>query len=151
MKTFLACLFAAWTVCAAAPVRAEDALPRELRIDSATTSVPLGKARLSVDALTHGGKGDTWQGGYKVEVSPLSFASEEGELTITLPVESFRKLAGGHPAEFNGQAVSTKGNNSSVQGTATPAGGGKDTGAINVRINSKKGKLVFKTTYHLVR
>ncbi len=130
--------------------RAEDAPVRELRIEPATTGVPLGKARLSVDALVRG-KGDGLQAGYKVEVSPISLASEEGSLTISVSNEMLRKLADGQPVDFTGQAVSTSGNNSAVRGTATPSKDGKDTGTIRVHIDSKKGKLVFKTTYHLVR
>ncbi len=150
MKTLPSFLLAAWVFATAvAPVRAEDAPPRELRIESATTSVPLGKAKLSVDALTR--KGDAWQGGYTVDVSPLSFAGEKGQLTINLPGESVRKLTGGQAVDFSGEADSTNGNHSTVQGTATPAGGSKDSGAIRVRIDSKKGRLVFKTTYHLVK
>ena len=152
MKTLLPCLFAAWAVAACAtPLRAEEALPSQLRIEPATTSVPLGKARLGVDPLTRPAKGDAWQGNYTVEVSPLSFASEQGRLTINVSNEAFHRLAAGQPIDFSGQADSASGNRSTVQGTATPAGGGKDSGAINVRINSKKGKLVFKTTYHLVK
>ena len=75
-----------------------------------------------------------------------------GQLTITLSNEALRKLAAGQAVDFSGQAASTNGNQSTVQGTATPAAGGsRDTGAIRVRIDSKKGKLVFKTTYHLVK
>ena len=148
MKTLLACLFA---VCAVAvPLRAEDAPPREMRIDAATTNAPLGKAHLNVETLTRGA-GDAWQGGYKVDVTPLSFAGEQGKLTISLSNEALRKLATGQAVDFSGQATSTSGNQSTVQGTATPAVGGKDTGAIRVRIDSRKGKLVFKTTYHLVK
>ena len=131
----------------------EDAAVRELRIDPATTGVPFGKAKLSVEPLVHGeGKGaEGLQAHYKVEVSPLSFASEEGNLTISVSNETLRKLAGGQTVDFSGQAVSTSGNKSAVQGTATPAKDSKDTGAIRVRIDSKKGKLVFKTTYHLAK
>ena len=50
---------------------------------------------------------------------------------------------------FTGEAVSTDGNHSAVHGTATPSSG--DGGAIRVRVESKKGKLVFNTMYHLVR
>ena len=151
MKILLACLTAAWVLLCATPVHAEDALPREMRIDAATTSVPLGKARLNVDALTRGGQGDAWRGNYTVDVSPLSFAGEQGKLTINLSGDALRKLTGGQPVDFTGQADSSNGNHSNVQGTATPTAGGKDTGAIRVRIESKKGKLVFKTTYHLVK
>ena len=154
MKTsrLLPLLFAVWTLIATAgSMHGEDAAVRELRIDPATTSVTFGKARLTVDALTHGKDGDGLKGGYKVEVSPLSFASEEGQLTISVSGETLRKLAGGQEVNFSGQAVSTGGSNSTVQGTATPGKDGKDSGSIRVRIDSKKGKLVFKTTYHLVR
>ncbi len=146
-------LFAVWTLLlAAGPARGEDAAVRELRIDPSTTGVPLGKARLTVDALTRGRNGgDGLQGGYKVEVSPISFASEEGRLTISVSGETLRKLAEGQEVSFTGQAASTNGNNSTVQGTATPGKDSKDGGTIRVRIDSKKGKLVFKTTYHLVR
>ena len=140
-------------IACATGVRAEDAAVRELRIDPATTGVPLGKAKLSVDPLVHGeGKGaEDLQGHYKVDVSPISLASEEGNLTISVSNETLRKLAGGQAVDFSGQAVSTGGNKSAVQGTATPAKDSKDAGAIRVRIDSKKGKLVFKTTYHLMK
>ncbi len=136
-------------VCHGGTVRGEDAAVREMRIDPATTSVPLGKAKLSVDPLVH--KEGGLQGHYKVDVSPISLASEEGSLTISVSNESLRKLADGNPVDFSGQAVSTSGNKSAVQGTATPAKDNKDVGSIRVRIDSKKGKLVFKTTYHLAR
>ena len=150
MKTFrsLFLLFALWTLVAPGPARGEDAAVRELRIEPSTTGVPLGKAHLTVDPLTHGRDG--LQGGYKVDVSPMSFASEQGRLTISASGETLRKLAEGQEVSFTGQAVSTGGNTSSVQGTATP-GKEKDGGSIRVRIDSKKGKLVFKTTYRLVK
>lgn len=133
-------------------LRGEDAAVSGLRIDPATTGVPLGKARLSVEALTRArGGGDGLQGGYKVDVSPISLASEEGKLTISVSGETLRKLADGQEVSFTGQADSTGGNRSTVQGTATPGKDDKDSGAIRVKIDSKKGKLVFKTTYHLVR
>ncbi len=124
---------------------------RELRIDPSTTGVPLGRAKLSVDTLKHAGKGEGLQAGYKVEVSPISLASEEGNLTISVSNETLRKLADGQQVDFTGEAVSTGGDHSAVRGTATPAKDSKDTGAIRVHIDSKKGKLVFKTTYHLTR
>ena len=157
MKTLRSCLllFAAGTLLCSGTARGEDAAVRELRLDPATTGVPLGKAKLSVDPLTHAeGKGKAsgdLQAHYKVEVSPVSLASEEGSLTVAVNDETLRKLAGGQQVDFTGQAVSTSGNKSAVQGTATPAKDSKDTGAIRVRIDSKKGKLVFKTTYHLTR
>ena len=131
----------------------EDGAVRELRIDPATTGVPFGQAKLTVDPLVRAGAkgGDDLRGGYKVEITPISFAGENGSLTIAISDDQLRKLAGGQEIAFTGQAVSTDGNNSNVHGTATPAKDAKDTGAIRVRIESRKGKLVFKTTYHLTR
>ena len=155
MKTFRPCLLLLAACCALClgEARGGEAAVRELRIDPATTGVPLGKAKLSVDPLVRAeGKGkDGLQGNYKVEVSPISLASEDGSLTVAVTSEALRKLAGGQPVDFTGQAVSTSGSQSAVQGTATPSKDNKDTGAIRVRIDSKKGKLVFKTTYHLVK
>ena len=152
MPTFrlLPLLLAACTVLGLGGARGEDAAVRELRIDPATTGVPLGKAKLSVDPLVRGKGADGLQAHYKVDVSPISLASEEGSLTISVDDETLRKLASGQPIDFSGQAVSTSGNNSAVRGTATPSKESKNTGAIRVHIDSKKGKLVFKTTYHLV-
>ena len=124
---------------------------RELHIDPATTGVPLGKAKLSVDPLVRSKEGGGLQAHYKVDVSPISLASEEGSLVISVTSETLRKLADGNPVDFSGQATSTGGSKSAVQGTATPAKDNKEAGSIRVKIDSKKGKLVFKTTYQLVR
>jgi hypothetical protein len=134
--------------------RAENPAVREFRIEPATTGVPLGRAKLSVEPLTRAdgkGKADSFRAAYKVEVFPFTLASEEGTLTITLTAEMLGRLADGQPVEFTGQAVSTSGNNSTLRGTATPTKDATDTGAIRVRIESRKGKLVFNTSYRLVR
>ena len=123
---------------------------RELHIDPSTTRVAaIGKARLSLEPLKHAGGG--FQGPYRVEVTMLPVGSESGQITITLPDASLHRLGsgGGGAVAFTGEAVSTDGNHSGVKGTATPSSG--DGGAIRVRVDSKKGKLVFNTTYHLVR
>ena len=133
------------------PARGEEPAVRELHIDPATTGVPLGKARLTVDPLVRSKDAGGLQGHYKVEVSPISPLGEEGNLTITATDETLRKLANGNPVDFSGQAISTGGNKSTVQGTATPAKDSKETGSIRVRIEGRKGKLVFKTTYHLAK
>ena len=55
------------------------------------------------------------------------------------------------PVRFTGQAVSQDGaDTSEVQGRATPTGG-TDGGEIRIQVEGKKGKLIFHTTYHLVR
>ena len=123
---------------------------RQLRIETSTAQVIVGRARLSVDPLTH--TGSTMSGSYKVEVSPIPVGNEEGKLSVKVTDDDLRKLANGQTVQFTGQAVSTSGNTSEVRGTATPAGGGGgDSGALRIHIASKKGKLVFNTSYHLDR
>ena len=122
---------------------------RRFRIEPSTTKVIVGHARLSVEPLVRedGGLG----GGYKVEVSPIAVGNEAGKLSVKVSDDDLRKLAGGQSVQFTGQAVSTAGNTSEVYGTATPTAGGGDGGALRIHIASKKGKLVFNTTYHLER
>ena len=138
-------LIAAWgSVRAAGPAEL-----RELRIDPGTTRVAaIGKARLSVEPLARANGG--FHGPYRVDVTMLPVGSESGQITITLSDANLHRLADGSGAvPFTGEAVSTDGNHSAVHGTATPSS--NDGGAIRVRVESKKGKLVFNTTYHLVR
>lgn len=119
-----------------------------MRIEPATTSVAvLGKARLSVELLTRGDGG--LHGPYKVDVVGLPSKGEAGEFTITLAEADFDKLANGQSLNFGGKALSKDGNTSTVRGTASPSSG--EGGAIKVKVDSKKGRLVFKTTYRLTR
>ncbi len=150
MKCRFLPLLAALILGTAATARPADApAVRLLRIEPSTTKVIVGRARLSVDPLSRGEGG--LSGGYKVEVSPVSVGNEAGKLSVKVSDEDLRKLAGGQTVQFTGQAVSTAGNTSEVRGTATPAAGGGDGGALRIHIASKKGKLVFNTTYHLER
>ena len=127
---------------------AGDAAVKEMHIDPSSTRVAaIGKARLSVETLAR--QGGSFQGPYRVDVSMLPFGDEAGQLTITLPDANLRKLTEGKAINFTGEAVSQDGNHSNVRGAATPSAG--DTGAIRVHVDGKKGKLVFNTTYHLVR
>ena len=141
-------LLALLTTCGAASLRPADAPPavRRLRIDPSSTHVMVGEARLSVDPLTRGGDG--FSGTYRLEVSPVPVGNESGKLSVNLSEEELRQLVGGQTVEFTGQAVSTGGNNSELRVVATPKGNG---GALRIHIASKKGKLVFHTTYHLER
>ena len=134
----------------AATLRPTDAPPtlRRMHIDPSSTSVAVGKARLSVDSLARGGGG--FNGSYQLEVSPFPVGNESGKLSVNLSDEELRRLAGGQPVEFTGAADSTGGNHSELRIVATPKGtsGG---GALRIHIASKKGKLVFNTSYHLDR
>lgn len=119
-----------------------------MRIEPATTTVAvIGKARLSVEPLARGDGG--LHAPYKVDVIGLPSKGEEGDFTITLSKEDFDKLANGHSFNFGGRALSKDNNASTVRGTVSPSSG--EGGAIKVKVQSKKGMLVFNTTYQVVR
>ena len=101
-----------------------------------------------MDPLTR--SGDGLSGTYKVEVSPIPVGSESGKLSVNVSGDDLRRLAQGETIQFSGQAVNTQGSSSAVRGTATPKGN-SGSGALRVHIASKKGKLVFDTSYHLDR
>ena len=125
----------------------DDAI-KEMRIDPSDTRVAaIGKARLSVEPLVHAD--GTLRAPYKVEVSRLPVGDEEGQFTIKASDADLHKLTVGQSFQFSGQAVSKDGNTSEVHGTATPSSA--DGGVLKVRVDSKKGRLVFNTTYHLSR
>ena len=140
-------LLALLVTCGAAPLRTADAPPavRRLHIDPSSTQIMVGEARLSVDPLTRGGDG--FSGSYRLEVSPVPIGNESGKLSVSLSDQELRQLVGGQTIEFTGQAVSTGGNNSELRVVATPKG--NSGGALRIHIASKKGKLVFHTSYHL--
>ena len=150
MKTWSFLLLALLLTCGAAPLLPADAptAVRQLRIDPSSTQVLVGEARLSVNPLTRGDDG--LSGSYRVEVSPIPIGNEAGKLSIKLSDDDLRRLTGGETIDFTGQAVSTSGNRSEVRGTATPRGS-SGSGALRIHIASKKGKLVFRTSYHLDR
>ena len=128
--------------------RAADAVS-QFQLAPSTAKVAVGKARLSVETLTRSGEG--FVGGYKVEVSPIPVGNESGQLAVRVSDEELQKLAGGQEIRFKGTATNTKGDHSEVSGTATPAGKEGDSGAVHIRIKSKKGSVSFDTTYKLVR
>ena len=145
----LSALLATWLALVPTVLWAADGSDvKGMRIEPASTSVAvIGKARLSVEPLTRGEGG--LHAPYKVEVTGLPTKGEEGEFTITLSKADFDQLASGHALDFGGKAHSSDGNTSTVRGTASPSSG--DGGAIKVKVDSKKGKLVFNTTYRLTR
>lgn len=139
------------TALSARPARAADPAPRELRIDPGTTDVPLGEARLNVEPLVRVSGKDSLQTAYRVDITPWTFKSEAGRFSVDISDADLRRLADGAPVHFAGQAVSRDGSNTSaVQGRASPVPG-QDGGTLRVQVDGKKGKLVFHTTYHLVK
>ena len=149
MKFLRCCLVLLFVGLGNHALAAGDSAVKEMHLDPSTTRVAaVGHARLSVETLTHQGGG--FQGPYRVDVTMLPVGDEAGQLTITLSDANLHKLTDTKTAiNFTGEAVSQDGNHSEVRGTATPSSA--DAGAIRVHVESKKGKLVFNTTYHLVR
>ena len=140
--------FACLLIWAAARCAAAAAPARELRIDPGTTGVPLGEARLSIEPLVRVAGKEDLSASYKVDITPFTFKSEAGRFSVTISEADLQRLADGQQIHFTGQAVAQDGSNTStVQGRATPSGGGG--GALRIQVEGKKGKLVFHTTYHL--
>ena len=116
-----------------------------LSIESSTAPVFLGKGVLTVSTLhRHNG---AYSGNYEVKVTPLTIASEKGNLSVDFSDDDLRKLNQKTPVTFHGKAVSTSGKNRTVDGRATPTAA--DHGDITIKIYSERGKLVFHTTYRL--
>ncbi len=135
-------LAAAHAGAAGAPPHAGD----KLVIESSSTKVPLNTATLTVAPLPreHG----VYAGSYEVKVSPVSFTSEKGDLTVNFPDDALRKLAGKSQASFHGEATNSDGKHRTIDGSATPTSA--DGGTITLKIISERGKLVFRTTYRFV-
>ena len=128
-------------------VQAEGAPPHsadKLVIESSSTKALLNTATLKVAPLArqHG----VYAGSYEVNVSPVGFTSEKGDLTVSFPDEALRKLAGKSQASFHGEATNSNGKHRTIDGTAVPTS--TDGGTITLKIVSERGKLVFHTTYH---
>ena len=142
MRTRPFLLLACWlSLCATAPAR-------ELRIDPSTTGVPLGHARLSIEPLVRASGAGALSAAYKVDVTPFTSKSEAGRFSVTISEADLQRLADGQQIHFTGQAAAQDGSNTStVQGRATPSGG--DGGALRIQVEGKKGKLIFRTNYHL--
>ncbi len=155
MKTRLPFLLAlSLIVVAAHPARSDEDAPavREMHIEPATTGIPLGHARLSVDPLTHSAHKETMDADYKVDITPFASQSEAGRFSVALSGADLHRLADGEQISFAGQAVSQDGSNTStLQGRATPTAGHPDGGDLRLQIEGKKGKLVFHTTYRLIK
>ena len=116
-----------------------------LSIESSTAPVFLGKGVLTVSTL-HRHKG-VYSGNYEVKVTPLTIASEKGDLSVNFSDDELHKLNQKTAVTFHGKAVSTSGKNRTVDGRATPTAA--DHGDITIKIYSERGKLVFHTTYRL--
>lgn len=122
-----------------------DLTNRRMFVDPSSTSVSLGKARLTVSPLSH--QGGTYTGDYQLKVVPYFFKSQKGPLVLITSADLIRKLSQGMPVEFTGKATnSTDGTFKVVKGKATPSS--EDKGAVAFSIPTDNGEMVFNTTYH---
>lgn len=150
MQKSLPWLVMAWLGMGAASRAGDAPAFRELRVATSTAGVIVGHAKLTVDALLPpAGGGDGLSGGYRVDVTPVPIGSEAGKLSIAVKAAELRRLAAGAAVQFTGKAVSKEGKNSRVSGTATPSG--TDGGKLEIEVADYRGKLLFKTSYRLVR
>jgi hypothetical protein len=123
----------------------KSSLPQgKMLIEPSSAAAPLGqRARLTVSPLTR--KNDGYGGQYRLDVSPLSFASEKGSLAIAISESDLRKFVRGGAILFKGRATSEKGRPRTIEGEASPAG--SNAGSAKLRITSEKGTLTFDTTF----
>jgi len=121
---------------------------RVLMIDLCSTSVPGGKATLMISPLKP--KSDVFGGDYQMKVTPYFFKGESGKLAINVPREAFAKAAQGMAVDITGTATShgeTKVRH--IDATATPAD--SDHGALTLSFLVGDRKMVFNTSYHIVK
>lgn len=121
---------------------------RRMFVDPSSSSVSLGKARLTVSPLSH--KGGTYSGDYQLKVVPYFFKSQKGSLVLTTSEDLIRQLAQGETVGFTGKATNiTDGTYKLVKGKATPLS--EDKGVVAFSIQTDNGEMVFNTTYHFAR
>ena len=126
-------------------VAAKGVGPR-MFVEPSSTTVYLGKVRLTVDPLCH--KGQFYLGAYEIKVVPYSFKNEKGQLRMEISDESYQKLTEGIAVEFTGKAINDKnGTEKVVLGKTMPATG--DHGVATFSIVTDHGLMVFNTAYRL--
>jgi len=109
-----------------------------------STPVTGGKASLVIGSLQ--GNAETYVGNYELKVTPYFFMNETGSLSMTLPMESARKLDQGLAVAATGQAVTKKnGKTRKVNATLTPTT--KDAGSVTFAFTGESTNLTFKSTY----
>jgi hypothetical protein len=129
----------------ASTAKKSNAVTRRLFIDPSSTSLLLGKARLTVSPLTH--RNGNYVGDYQLEVRPYFFKSEKGTLLLAASDDSVRKLLAGIAIDFTGRAVTRKdGKTHVVLGRARPLS--RDRGSVTFSIITENGKMVFNSFYH---
>lgn len=117
-------------------------------IQPSSASLAGGHARLSTTALER--KGANYIGNYQLKVTPYSFKSESGTLSVAVSDASLSKLATGLPMNFVGTAVTdATGEERAIMVKASPTGIGLQKGTITISIATKNGELRFNSSYAL--
>ncbi len=119
-----------------------------VEIPSVDTSIYIGSVNLTIPTLTR--RHRVYTSTYTARVFPYFFYNESGRIAIEVTDEMLQRLAAGQTVEFEGQALSTQGEERRITGRATPAD--ERSGRIKVRVHvSKRIELIFNTTYRFTR
>jgi hypothetical protein len=133
---------------AATPPANAESTSRRMFVDPSSTTVSLGKAKLTVSPLSL--KEASYVGDYQLKVTPYFFKSQKGALTLVPTGDAVAQLSQGKAVEFTGKATnSTDGTMKVVKGKATPSA--PDKGAVTFSITTENGEMIFNTTYHLAK
>lgn len=116
----------------------------KVTVETASTSIYIGKVTLSVAPLTR--KDGVFSGDYTAKVFPYWFMGEKGTFRMKVSDEELARVAKGETVDFTGDAQNAGSEARKVTGRATPVDA--TTGKIKVRIFvTEKIQLVFNTTY----
>ena len=107
-----------------------------------------GKATLSIDPLK--GTAEIYEADYQVKVSPYFFKSETGRLAIVISNEAFAGASKSIPVELTGTAT-TKGESRARRINVTAIPTDNRCGSLKISFMAGDRKIVFNTTYRIVR
>jgi hypothetical protein len=142
LLTFLALNFAFAQV--TLPDRKSASTHRELFLEPSSTSVPGGRASLTIGMLTR--QAETYVGDYQFKVSPYFFKNEKGKLSIDVPDETLKKLDRGMVVDFSGRATTSgSGKTRRIDGKAIPSD--PKQGLVKLRFVAGKREMLFMTSY----
>jgi len=121
----------------------EPALPAQFDLPSMKTSIYIGSVTLITGTFTlDGGRYVTT---YEAKVSPWTFWSEAGDVSLTVNPGDYPRLLAGETIEITGEAKNGKGKLRTISARAQPANA--TSGKIKVRITASGTTLVFNGTY----
>lgn len=124
----------------------EPALPAQFNLPKMKTSIYIGSVTLITGAfnLNEGNYTAT----YEAKVSPWSFWSEAGNVSLTINPADYARLLAGETIELTGEAKNGKGKLRTISARAQPtdATGGR----IKVRITASGTTLIFNGTYTVI-